>query len=188
MDGSEIISRVVAFAKAAHGSQTRKYSADPYIVHPVRVMETCRLYTGRMALLAAAVIHDVIEDTDCTADDISVFLGSLMDDTVKNETLGLVIELTDVYVKKDYPALNRYKRKKKELRRLSRISPDAQTIKYADVLDNAAEIPHSDPVFAGRYLKECLDIIQALQDGHPELRQKARDAVTAGLGMIRHDP
>ena len=148
-------------------------------------MEACRMYTGRIAVLAAAVLHDVIEDTDRTAEDISVFLGSLMDETVKNETLGLVIELTDVYVRKDYPALNRYKRKKKELRRLSRISPDAQTVKYADVLDNAMEIPQSDPVFAGRYLNECLDILQALQDGHPELRQKALDAVTAGLGKIR---
>lgn len=185
MDHSEIISTVIEFADAAHGDQTRKYSSDRYIVHPVRVMETCRQYTDRIAVLAAAVLHDVIEDTACTADDISAFLDRLMDEPQKNETLKLVVELTDVYVKKNYPAFNRYKRKKKELKRLSTISPDAQTIKYADILDNAAEIPQSDPSFAERYLKECLAVIQALKDGNPELRQKVENRVTAELEKIQ---
>lgn len=41
MNHSEIINKIIEFADKAHGDQTRKYTSDKYIVHPIRVMETC---------------------------------------------------------------------------------------------------------------------------------------------------
>jgi len=177
MNNSEILDRIIEFADHAHGEQTRKYSPDRYIVHPVRVMKTCNRYTDSLPVLAAALLHDVIEDTPYNRDDLSEFLQHYMTEEEKILTIELVIELTDVYAKKRFPALNRFKRKKKELDRLRKISPQAQTIKYADIIDNAMEISQSDPDFAKRYLQECHDIVSALKEGHPELRSIALEVI-----------
>lgn len=132
MDHSEIINKIIEFADKAHGDQTRKYAADKYIVHPIRVMATCKQYTDELPVLAAAILHDVIEDTATSEDHILHFLKDIMNENDRNLTIKLVNELTDVYVKKDFPKLNRDTRKKMELERLRKISARAQTIKYAD--------------------------------------------------------
>lgn len=100
------------------GDQMRKYSSDPYIVHPIRVMKTCSHYTDDLQVLAAALLHDVLEDTEYTAEELNTFLSKYMVEEERLLTLQLVIELTDVYVRRNYPGLNRSTRKKKELKRL----------------------------------------------------------------------
>ncbi|MDQ0595077.1 (p)ppGpp synthase/HD superfamily hydrolase [Chryseobacterium ginsenosidimutans] len=184
MDRSEIIHKITEFADRAHGNQTRKYTSERYIVHPIRVMETCSLYTDDLPILAAAILHDVIEDTPLSQYDISQFLIEFMSHNDRELTVKMVLELTDVYIKKDFPKLNRYKRKKMELERLRTISADAQTIKYADILDNSNEIPQQDPSFAKRYLIECYDILLALDKGNPQLHQKTIDLVVTELENI----
>jgi len=179
MTNLEILDKIIEFADHAHGDQMRKYTPDRYIVHPVRVMRTCSQYTDSLPVLAAAVLHDVLEDTPYTQNDLSVFLSNYMSEEEQSLTLQLVTELTDVYIKKDFPDLNRFQRKKKELNRLKEIRPEAQTIKYADIIDNATEISQSDPDFAGRYLQECYDIAFALTKGNPELRTIALKLITA---------
>ena len=181
MHHSEILNKIIEFTDQAHGTQTRKYTPDKYIVHPVRVMETCSQYTDLLPLLSAAIMHDVLEDTATSKNDILNFLKDLMNENDRNYIIQLVVELTDVYVKKDFPTLNRYTRKKMELERLRKISADAQTIKYADIIDNSREIPQHDPSFAGRYLKECCEILLALDKGHPQLREKAIETVSEEL-------
>jgi len=179
MTDLEILDKIIEFADHAHGDQMRKYTPDRYIVHPIRVMRTCSQYTDSLPVLAAAVLHDVLEDTPYTQNDLSVFLGNYMNEEEQNLTVKLVTELTDVFIKKDFPDLNRFQRKKKELNRLKEIRPEAQTIKYADIIDNATEISQSDPDFAGRYLQECYDIAFALTKGNPELRTIALKLITA---------
>jgi (p)ppGpp synthase/HD superfamily hydrolase len=51
------------FANKAHGDQKRRYTPDKYVVHPIRVMELCKEYTNDVTVLAAALLHDVLEDT-----------------------------------------------------------------------------------------------------------------------------
>ncbi|QQQ29284.1 HD domain-containing protein [Chryseobacterium indoltheticum] len=173
MNHSEIINKIIEFADKAHGDQTRKYTPDKYIVHPIRVMETCKQYTDELPVLAAAILHDVLEDTATSEDHILHFLKDIMNENDRNLTIKLVNELTDVYVKKDFPTLNKDTRKKMELERLRKISAHAQTIKYADIIDNSKEIPQHDPSFAKRYLKECNDILLTLNRGLPKLRKEA---------------
>jgi len=184
MNHSEIINKIIEFADKAHGNQTRKYTADKYIVHPIRVMETCKQYTEELPVLAAAILHDVIEDTATSEDHILHFLKDIMNENKRNLTIKLVNELTDVYVKKDFPKLNRDTRKKMELERLRKISARAQTIKYADIIDNSKEIPQHDPSFAKRYLKECSDILLALDKGLPKLRIEAINQVVTILKNV----
>ncbi|MFP3834597.1 HD domain-containing protein [Chryseobacterium sp. SIMBA_028] len=187
MDRSEIIQKITEFADQAHGCQTRKYTSERYIVHPLRVMEICHSYTDKLSILAAAVLHDVIEDTPLSKDDISQFLGSVMNNNDRNLTVQLVVELTDVYTKKDFPTFNRYKRKKLELERLREISTQAQTIKYADIIDNSIEIPRHDPSFSKRYLGECRDILFALDKGNLELHRRALALVVEELGKTQRE-
>ncbi|AZB28468.1 HD domain-containing protein [Chryseobacterium balustinum] len=185
MDHSEIINKIIEFADKAHEDQTRKYTPDKYIVHPIRVMETCKQYTDELPVLAAAILHDVIEDTATSQDHILHFLKDLLNENDRNQTITLVIELTDVYVKKDFPKLNRDTRKKMELERLRKISARAQTIKYADIIDNSKEIPQHDPFFAKRYLKECNDILLTLDRGLPKLRNEAINQVVTILKNLQ---
>lgn len=177
MNNADILKKIIEFADHAHGQQMRKYSTDRYIVHPVRVMKTCSHYTESVPVLSAALLHDVVEDTNTTLYDIKNFLSVLMNDEEADTIITLVRELTDVYVKKAFPNLNRFKRKKKELKRLCTISPDAQTIKYADIIDNAKDISKSGTDFAKRYLQECYDIVSALKKGNPELRSVALEVI-----------
>ena len=62
----EDLEKIRHFADQAHGGQLRKYTPERYIVHPVRVMETLKKYTDDLTVLAAALLHDVLEDTTTT--------------------------------------------------------------------------------------------------------------------------
>lgn len=181
----EILDKITDFGDRAHGEQLRKYAPDRYMVHPVRVMRTLQHHTKDLAVLAAALLHDVLEDTPITEDEILQFLNTVMDTEDAERALRYTVELTDVFIKIDYPRLNRRTRKAKEVKRLSQISPEAQSIKYADILDNASEISVNDPDFARVYLNESMAILKALDKGNAEIRQQAEEMVTRGLAKLK---
>jgi len=181
----QILSGIRDFADRAHGEQTRRYSADRYIVHPVRVMEICRQHTNDLAILAAAILHDVLEDTEVKKDEMDNFLRDIMETNQAQRTLKFVVELTDIYVKKNFPEWNRRKRKSKEADRLSTISPEAQTIKYADIIDNSGEIASQDPDFAWLYLEEATVLLDKMTKGNRQLRALAIETVKAEKEMLQ---
>lgn len=180
-----ILDQIRTFAENAHGSQMRKYTPERYIVHPVRVMETCRKFNLDLPSLAAALLHDVLEDTPVTADQLRSFLITVMDEAQAEETLVLVEELTDVYVKEAYPQWNRKQRKEKERQRIAMTSARSQSIKYADMIDNTREITSHDPGFAPRYLKECLDNLKVADKGNRELYELALAGIMEGLRKLQ---
>lgn len=178
------LQKIADFADRAHGDQMRKYAPERYVVHPIRVMETCQKFTADLPVLAAALLHDVLEDTTTAPEDIYEFLLTVMTPSEANITLALVIELTDVYVKNRYPKLTRRHRKQKELERLQLITPAAQTIKYADVLDNSREIALEDPDFAEVYLHENRALLRKLKEGNQALYILAVQAVEEGIALV----
>jgi guanosine-3',5'-bis(diphosphate) 3'-pyrophosphohydrolase len=169
----EILEKIKAFATKAHGEQKRKFTGEQYINHPVRVMEICMAYTHDRPSLAAALLHDVLEDTEVKENEMEAFLKDVMPKEEAKKTLELVIWLTDVYVKEDYPSLNRRKRKNKEADRLSKSHPDAQTVKYADSIDNAIDITKNDTDFAGKFLDEVGYLLTRMDKGNKELYERA---------------
>ncbi|HYF31181.1 MAG TPA: HD domain-containing protein [Chitinophagaceae bacterium] len=171
------LQQVRDFADAAHGEQMRKYSDDRYIVHPERVMQLCSKITNDAAVLSAALLHDVLEDTEVTAQELDEFLLTLLPPADAARTVQYVKELTDIYTKKNYPQWNRRKRRSKEAERLEKASPEAQTIKYADIIDNCPEIAREDPDFADRYISECRELLRKMTKGNEQLRLEAMDAV-----------
>lgn len=180
----EILEKVKDFADKAHGEQKRKYSSERYIVHPERVMKHCKQHTSSLPVLAAALLHDVLEDTPVKQKELQQFLCSVMSKEDAAKTTQLVEELTDVYTKTNYPRLNRRKRKQKEAGRIEKTSPESQTIKYADIIDNCKEIPTHDPEFAGLFLCECKMLLKRMPNGNKELLQKAVETVDNCLMQV----
>lgn len=180
----EILAKITDFADTAHGEQQRKYSPDRYIVHPKRVMEKLRTYTDDITILSAALLHDVLEDTPVSSDEMLNFLQTLLPENQAKRVLNLVVDLSDVYVKKDFPKLNRKARKTLELERLAKTSPDSQTIKYADIIDNTLEISDEDPSFAKVYLDEVSLILKKLDRGNPELHPEATEITGSALKKL----
>jgi guanosine-3',5'-bis(diphosphate) 3'-pyrophosphohydrolase len=184
-DQEVILEQVKSFAASAHGDQRRKYSDEPYVYHVFRVMNTSYLYHNSLPVLAAALLHDVLEDTTTTEEELRTFL----DKTIPHpdeaaEALKLVIELTDVYTKEAYPTLNRKERKKREHERLATISPDAQTIKYADIMDNVENVAANDPEFATTLIPEYADVLQQLTQGEQHLYRQVQQKVADCLAAV----
>ncbi|HEY8401332.1 MAG TPA: HD domain-containing protein [Cytophagaceae bacterium] len=167
-----LLSKVIQFADTAHGDQVRRYTGERYIVHPERVMKLLREYTDDVTILSAAILHDVLEDTPTTREEIFEFLKSLMGASRARHTTQLVVELTDIYVKEKFPKLNRKQRKTKEAERLGKTSAEAQTIKYADLIDNALDISQNDKDFAPGFLKECQMMLVKMDKGNYELYKR----------------
>lgn len=180
----KILKEIEEYADRSHGNQMRKYAPDRYIVHPKRVMENCLNHTDDITVLAAALLHDVLEDTPVKQKEMRAFLETKMSAEQADKTMKLVVDLTDVYIKKDYPRLNRKARKKKELERLKKTHPDSQTIKYADIIDNAKEIITADPDFAKVFLNECRVNLEELDKGNPQLYKEAVAIVQEGLKAV----
>jgi len=168
-----ILKKIAAFADKAHGKQQRKYADERYIEHPLRVMRICKSYGYTLPVLAAAILHDVVEDTKTTTKEIREFLSTIMKEADVDHALELVIELTDVYTKHQYPKYNRHKRKTMEADRLELISAEAQTIKYADIIDNARDAAKNAADFAPVYLRECRILLQKMKKGNTNLREEA---------------
>lgn len=184
METDTLLEEVKDFADRAHGNQMRKYTPERYIVHPVRVMQTCKEYTNDLPILAAALLHDVLEDTPVTKEELQAFLLKLMSVDDAKRTVQLVEELTDVYVKENYPNWNRRKRKQKEAERLEKTSAAAQTIKYADIIDNAPEVTEKEPDFAQRFIPEYKALLQRITKGNPVLYEKAREVVNTCMAQL----
>lgn len=180
----EILRFVTAVADRAHGEQVRKYTGDRYIVHPLRVMEMVREFNNDIRVLAAALLHDVLEDTPVSAFEMERSLSEVMSGRDAQKVTQMVIELTDIFVKASYPGLNRRSRKEKETRRLSKVSPEAQTIKYADIIDNVTDIVRQDADFARVYVREAKSMLRAMTGGNTVLRNRAVGVVEESLSTL----
>jgi (p)ppGpp synthase/HD superfamily hydrolase len=173
------LNEILHFAAIAHQGQKRKYTGEPYIVHPIAVSAKVKEIGGSMEMQAAALLHDVIEDTDVSVDELGQFLFCTV--AVKDsaeDILDMVIDLTDEFEKVKYPDLNRKTRKAKEADRLSRASADAQTVKYCDLFDNTLSITEYDPKFSKVYLKEKAVLLEAMKDGDTGMRAQCLKQIT----------
>lgn len=78
--------RAVIFAAAAHGGMTRKGSRIPYLSHPVEAASIVAEMTDDEELIASAVLHDVVEDTDVTLEELRTYFGARIAFYVGGET------------------------------------------------------------------------------------------------------
>lgn len=167
-DNSEIIIRARLFATAAHYAvgQKRRYTGDPYIIHPTSVAYMVAEVGGSYEMVAAAFLHDVVEDTEVTID--------IIRDEFGGEVAKLVDGLTDVSKPSDG---NRKFRKNLDRLHLANQSNECKTIKLADLIDNSRSIITHDPVFAKVYMQEMSELLWVLKGGNTSLFNMATDIV-----------
>ena len=184
MKSADILTSIKHFADRAHGTQVRKYTDERYIVHPIRVMETVREYNPDVRVLAAALLHDVLEDTPVKAHEMESALLEVMNASDAQLVVLRVIELTDIFVKKDFPRVNRKTRKRWEIQRLASTSPEAQSIKYADIIDNVTDIMKQDRDFGRVFVAEAKAMLVAMTAGDERLRERALSVVDKSLRLL----
>lgn len=172
---SGLVERAYVFANIAHESigQKRKYTGDPYITHPVTVSAIVATVGHTQVMLAAALLHDMVEDTPVTIEDIEREFGL--------EVAELVAWLTDVSQPTDG---NRAARKAMDREHVAIAPAAAQTIKLADLIDNSASIMAHDPKFAPAYLSEKAQLLAVLKKGDPVLWDRANSVLQAALEKL----
>ena len=82
----ELVSEAIAFAVSAHDGMRRKKSDAPYILHPMEAAVIVGTMTNDQNLIAAAALHDVVEDADITIDEIEQKFGKRVRELVESET------------------------------------------------------------------------------------------------------
>jgi guanosine-3',5'-bis(diphosphate) 3'-pyrophosphohydrolase len=166
-----MIDKAIAFATAAHEGQKRKFTGEPYIVHPLRVMSivsTVPRVTPEM--VAAAVLHDVLEDTQTDLAELRRRFD--------HEVVQMVVELTTPSAIRSI--IDRGEKTKAEAARLGRTRRQTQTIKFADIIDNASNLWERDAKFAAVYLPEKMLALEAMREGNYDLWARATALCTKG--------
>lgn len=164
-----IVDKAEMFATAAHKAvlQVRKYTSEPYIVHPRAVAQWVRLAGGTDEMIAAAWLHDVVEDTGVELNDIHENFGALV--------ASYVYCLTEV----KNTGISREERKIQTRKRMEFAPNEVKTIKLADVIANAETIRDHDPVFAVKYLEEQRQLVEVLSKGGSQyLAEIAKEIVS----------
>lgn len=162
-----IIAKALRFATKAHEGQTRKYTGEPYINHPKQVMATLKKLGKPNPVLAAALLHDVVEDCGVTLDTIRAEFG--------DKVARLVGEVTDASKPSDG---TREVRKAIDREHYARASDDGKSIKLADLIDNTRSILARDADFAKVYLAEKRRLLPFLRGGDKTLWKLADRMVT----------
>jgi (p)ppGpp synthase/HD superfamily hydrolase len=167
--GMDVVRKAQVYAMAAHAAvgQRRKYTNEPYIVHPAEVAKIVAGVPGATPdMVAAAWLHDVVEDTGCTFNDIHMGFGI--------DIATLVGWLTDVSKPEDGP---RWFRKKMDREHTAAAPAEAQTIKLADLISNTKSIMAHDEKFAKVYLEEKRLLLDVMTRGDAGLMAEARKHV-----------
>jgi guanosine-3',5'-bis(diphosphate) 3'-pyrophosphohydrolase len=160
----------VAFAAEKHRTQRRKDAeASPYINHPIALANVLANEgdVQDLNVLCAAVLHDTIEDTETTAEELASLFGAMV--------TSIVVEVTDD------KSLAKEVRKQRQVEHASLISHDAKLVKIADKICNLRDILASPPADWSaerkqRYFDWAAQVVGGLRGVHPGL-----EAVFDGL-------
>ena len=127
-----LFDRAVLFAVRAHAGTERRGKGFPYIIHPMEAAEIVSTITPDQELLAAAVLHDVVEDTDVTVEELRAEFGDRIADLVASES--------DTYQEGLSEEESWHARKQEGIDRLRAASRDAKIVALGDKLSNMRAI------------------------------------------------
>ena len=169
-----VLLKAVAFAADKHRTQRRKDAdASPYSNHPIALANVLANEGGvtDVVVLSAAVLHDTIEDTNTTAEELTAIFGAKITATVLDVT--------------DDKSLDKHDRKQRQIEHAPHISKEAKLVKLADKICNLRDIlaaPPADwsPERKQGYFDWAAKVVAGVRGVHPEL-----EAVFDGL-LARH--
>lgn len=155
----------INFATIKHTNQKRKYTGEPYVSHCISVAKILVDSGCEEPCIIAAILHDTIEDTQTTYEELENNFGTVI--------AQLVRELTDPPLS----AGNRATRKQITRERLRSASWYAKTIKYADLIHNIESITEHDHKFARTFLDEVIDTMPILEGGDKLLYARLTEVI-----------
>mgnify|MGYP000477619049 CR=1 len=161
-----LIDYAFEYASIAHHGTYRKFPKDtkrPYIVHPVGVARLVASVTDDESIIAAALLHDVVEDCD------GYTIDRIKNDFNENIAL-LVYRVSKASVLEDG---NRAVRKAIDAEHYAGGDERSQTIKVADMCNNLSDLEHADSGFIKLYSKEQEDLLEKLVLADENLRNIA---------------
>ena len=164
--------KALAFAADKHRKQKRKGTdASPYINHPIALVDVLVNEGGvtDMTVLCAAVLHDTVEDTQTTPQELAELFGE--------KVAGIVMEVTDD------KSLDKPERKRLQIEHAAHLSHEARLVKLADKICNLRDVLSAPP--AGwpterkqEYFDWAAGVVAGMRGAHPELEARF-DAVLA---------
>jgi len=172
---TDLVQRASQYATQVHTQvgQLRKYTQQPYQVHLKAVAQMVAEISDDEEMIAAAWLHDTVEDTEATFQDIELEFGT--------EVADLVSQLTDVSKTADG---NRAVRKAIDRAHLALASPRAKTIKLADLIDNCRDITRNDENFARVFVTEMAALLEVLDGGDVVLYKRAHKTLRTSLEKL----
>jgi (p)ppGpp synthase/HD superfamily hydrolase len=170
------IELLTGWVKGKYDGNLIRRSYEPYFNHLAAVAE---LASSALSMgYEIGLCHDLLEDTSTTRNELlEVLRGFGYTDSEAGHITSCVVELTDIFTAEAYPALSKKQRKEKEASRLNSISPDAQTVKYCDLIDNLKWVMQYDLRHASKYLSKKQLLLSAMTEGDRRIHQKALNEV-----------
>lgn len=179
LDGDlRFLLRAAEFAARKHRDQRRKDpDASPYINHPVTVARLLADIGGvsDVEVLAAALLHDTIEDTNTTGDELEAEFGRRVRELVEAVT--------------DDRSLSKSERKRLQVEHAAHLDPDAAVIKVADKIANIRDVAQHPP--AGwdqsrrtEYLDWAESVVNACPACNPSLLATFRESLESGRAAL----
>jgi len=164
-DDLPLILKALEFAAFKHRDQRRKDQvASPYINHPIALASVLVREGGVTdpVVLAAAILHDTLEDTATTAEELRVQFGE--------KIAGIVAEVTDD------KKLLKAERKRLQVEHAGAISPEAKLVKLADKISNVRDVADHPPsrwdlTRRREYFEWAKAVVDRLRGAHPELEK-----------------
>ena len=129
---TSLLDRAIIFAVKAHAGTERRGKGFPYIVHPMEAVEIVATMTSDQELLAAAALHDTVEDTDVTLDRLREEFG--------DRIASLVASESDTFQDGVSEEDSWHDRKRAAINRLAAASHDAKIVALGDKLSNMRAI------------------------------------------------
>jgi guanosine-3',5'-bis(diphosphate) 3'-pyrophosphohydrolase len=170
--------KAIHFAAQKHRHQRRKdLDSSPYINHPIKVAYQLVDIAGvtDQDVLMAAILHDTLEDTDTTAQELEAQFGS---------KVRLLVEAVT-----DDKSLPKQERKRRQVEHASTLSPKAALIKISDKIANVHDIAFSPP--SGwdlerkqQYIDWAVAVVDNCPAGSPSLEQQFRKTVAEARNLV----
>jgi guanosine-3',5'-bis(diphosphate) 3'-pyrophosphohydrolase len=176
-DPQALLLEAVAFAAEKHRHQRRKDAeASPYINHPIALASLLkREGIDDVAVLCAALLHDTIEDTTTTPDELRVAFGELI--------TSVVLEVTDD------KSLEKAERKRQQVQHANTLSERARLVKLADKICNVYDIVAAPPATWSlerkqQYLHWAKDVVDRVRGTHAGLEAIFDDVHAKGVRAL----
>ena len=137
-------------AQLKHLGQIRKFDKKDYFIHPSRVANTVKRLTNNKELQIIAYLHDTIEDTKTSFEEIEAIFGTKIANNVK--------ELTSIP-----RGIEKYGKEKHLIWKMNKMSDEALIVKLSDRLDNVSDFPTAPKNFVDKYRLQTKNILSGLK-------------------------